>query len=375
MSIRVDISNHMLNWAMDRAGVTIEDFPRSFPPVQKWLDGECKPTVKQLEAFSRKVFLPYGFLLLPDPPDEKLPIPYFRGDSRLTENVSVNVYDTILTIQNRQDWLRSYLIDNGHEELPFVGKFDESSGVSEIVDDIRNELGLNPNWAEEFPSWEKALSHLVELIEDIGIITSFNGVVGNNTYRKIALEECRGFVIVDKYAPFLFVNNSDYKSAQMFTIVHELAHIWTGKSAGFDFRKMQPADDPIEQLCDKVAAEFLVPEAEFIAEWRKNKNIKSVARKFKVSQIVIARRALDTGQWSKRDFFAFYDDYQQTEVIKKNRTSAGGDFYATARKKVSITFASHIHNAVKSGKLMYRDAYRLTSLKGDTFEKFFAKSL
>ncbi len=55
----------------------------------------------------------------------------------------------------------------------------------------------------------------------------------------------------------MFINNSDGKAAQMFTISHELAHIWTGHSAGFDFRELLPANDPVELLCDKVAAEFL----------------------------------------------------------------------------------------------------------------------
>lgn len=92
------------------------------------------------------------------------------------------------------------------------------------------------------------------------LLPFFNGVVENNSHRKISVYECRGFVLVDEMAPFMFINNADWKSAQMFSIVHELAHIWTGHSAGFDFRRLQPADDPIEKLCDQIAAEFLVPE-------------------------------------------------------------------------------------------------------------------
>ena len=80
----------------------------------------------------------------------------------------------------------------------------------------------------------------------------------------------------------MFINNADSKSAQMFTIVHELAHIWTGHSAGFDFRKLQPADDPIEILSNQVAAEFLVPENTFNEKWNNNPNIRSASRYFKV---------------------------------------------------------------------------------------------
>jgi hypothetical protein len=94
-----------------------------------------------------------------------------------------------------------------------------------------------------------------------------------------------------------------------------------------------------------------------------------------VSEIVIARRALDTGKISRNEFFAFYEEYKNREFVKKQNQGSGGDFYATARKRLSLTFASHINNAVKSGQLLYRDAYKLTSMKGDTFDKFFAKGI
>jgi len=131
------------------------------------------------------------------------------------------------------------------------------------------------------------------------------------------VDECCGFVLVDKMAPFMFVNNSDGKAAQMFTIVHELAHVWTGKSAGFDFRKLQFANEPIELICDKVAAEFLVPEKTFKRIWQKNPTIKYASRYFKVSEIVIARRALDTGMITKKECFEFYEEYTNREFDKK----------------------------------------------------------
>jgi Zn-dependent peptidase ImmA (M78 family) len=314
-------------------------------------------------------------LFLPEPPKEKLPIPFFRTNSAQTNKVSINVYDTILLLQQRQNWLKEYLRENEFEPLPFVGRFKDSNNVAEIVNNIRTVLGLTEDWARHFRTWQDTLNHLVEIIEDKGIITVFNGVVENNTSRPIEVDECRGFVLVDEVAPFMFINNSDGKAAQLFTIVHELAHIWTGHSAGFDFRTLQPANDPIEVLCDKVAAEFLVPENAFNEQWMNDKSISSSARFFKVSEIVIARRAFDTGKISKAQFFAFYEAYKNREFIKKQSQGSGGDFYATVKKRLSLTFASHVSNAVKTGQLLYRDAYRLTSMKGDTFDKFFAKTI
>ena len=375
MRTEVNVNANMLTWAIDRAGYELHEFAEKMPKVTAWISGEKKPTVKQLENFSKKVHLPFGYLFLPEPPKEKLPIPFFRTNSLQAEKVSVNVYDTILLVQQRQYWLKEYLDDNGFDRLNFVGKFKNSQDVFAIVDSIRTTLGLAEDWARNFRTWQETLNHLIEIIEDKGIITIFNGVVENNTSRPIEVDECRGFVLVDDLAPFMFINNADGKAAQLFTIAHELAHIWTGHSAGFDFRKLQPANDPIEILCDKVAAEFLVPEKTFNEQWAKNPSISNASRFFKVSEIVIARRALDTGKITKGQFFQFYEQYKNREFVKKQNQGSGGDFFATARKRLSVTFASHVSNAVRTGQLLYRDAYKLTSMKGDTFDKFFAKNI
>lgn len=376
MKTEIDIKPDIITWAIARAGYELQEFAAKFPKALDWIEDKKKPTVKQLEKFSHKVHLPFGYLFLPEPLIEKLPIPFFRTNQRAGQasaNVSVNVYDTIQLMLQRQDWLRDYLKDNEFEPLPFVGKYTGSQNHQEIVADVRKILGLDNEWASSFQKWEDALEHLTKKIEDVGIIIVFNGVVENNTSRPIKVEECRGFVLVDEIAPFMFINNADGKAAQLFTIVHELAHIWTGHSAGFDFRQLLPANNPVELLCDKVAAEFLVPETFFNRIWQVRPDIQYVAKHFKVSQIVIARRALDLGKINKASFFKFYNNYVNQVQYKKENQASGGDFYATTKKRLSMTFAAHVNQAVKNNKLLFRDAYKLTSLKGDTYKKFFDK--
>jgi len=371
MRTTVKIDANMLTWAITRAGYDLHEFTEKVSGVKEWIEGKRNPTVKQLETFSKKVYLPFGYLFLSEPPKEQMPVPFFRTDKNINQSIDINVYDTILLLQQRQEWLRNYLKENEFSPLPFVGKYKRNQNVNDIVNDIRDTLSLSEDWATSFKTWQQALDYLVQQIEDKGIITVFNGVVDNNTHRKIFVDSCRGFVLVDNMSPFMFINNADAKAAQMFTVVHELAHIWTGHSAGFDFRKMQPADDPVERLCDKVAAEFLVPKNKFISVWKELPDVQFASRYFKVSQIVIARRALDTGRINKKQFLAFYNEYIKKEYKSK---SSGGDFYATSKKRLSITFAAHINTAVKSGQLLYRDAYKLTGLKGDTFQTFFSKN-
>ncbi|WP_299430740.1 ImmA/IrrE family metallo-endopeptidase [uncultured Maribacter sp.] len=371
MSTRIEnINSDLINWAITRAGNELDEFYLNNPSVAEWVAGTKKPTIKQLEDFTHKVHVPFGYMFLNQPPQEEIPIPFFRtGDSK-REKVSLNVYHTIQIIKERQNWLTNYLQESEYPDLEFIGKYNVNSNYKEVVNDIRNTLNLTVNWASKLGTWEQALDYLTLQIEEIGIIVNFNGIVGNNTRRKIPVDECRGFVIVNNKSPFLFINSADAKAAQMFTLIHELAHIWLGESAGFDNKQMLPADDPIEKFCDKVAAEFLVPEIFFKEKWKSTQNIKHLSRVFKVSPIVIARRALDLKLLSKPSFFQFYNDYISEYLNKKDNQSSGGNFYATAKKRISLRFASYVNSAVKENTLLYRDAYRLTSLKGNTYEKF-----
>ena len=374
MATRLEnINAELIEWAILRAGNDLDEFKSSNAKIEQWLSGEASPTIKQLEKFTQKVNVPFGYMFLQEPPQEEIPIPFFRtGQANpRAEKISLNVYHTIQILQERQSWLTEYLDNSDYDDLNYVEKFNADTSYDVIVNDIKKELGLQNDWASKFNTWEETLSYLTIRIEEIGIIVNFNGVVGNNTRRVIKPTECRGFVLVNKKAPFLFVNSTDAKAAQMFTIIHELAHIWIGETAGFDNKQMLPADDPIEKLCDKVAAEFLVPSRYFIEKWGINNDFKYLSKMFKVSQIVIARRALDLGLINRPRFLTFYNGYIEALRLKKDSSkTSGGNFYATAKKRISLRFASYVNNAVKENSLLYRDAYRLTTLKGNTYDKF-----
>jgi Zn-dependent peptidase ImmA (M78 family) len=271
--------------------------------------------------------------------------------------------------------MTDYLQENGYEQLSFVGKFSDTNDIQEIVDDIRKTLNLEDNWASKLSSWTIAKDFLTERVEDIGIFTVFNSIVSSNTHRPIKVEECRGFVLVDKYAPFMFINSADSIAAQIFTLAHELAHIWLGKSAGFDLRQLLPASDPNEIFCDKIAAEFLVPQILLSEALLKTDKLEELARIFKVSQLVIARRLLDLKKINRVEFFKFYEDYRKYELKKKESKSYGGDFYNIEKKRLGVRFANYVYQAVQENKLLVRDAYRLTDLSGNTFHKFMKEHL
>lgn len=376
MATRVKKFNrNNIEWAIQRAGAELDDLLIAFPKLMDWINEVSDPTVKQLEKLTKRLHVPFGYMFTDDLPEETLAFPFFRSGKEPSAKVSLNVYHTIQILKDRQTWLTEHMEESGYEELPFVGKYNLDSNVIEIVNDIRNTLELQTNWASKHPTWERTLDFLTYKIEEIGVIVTFNGVVENNTKRKIDVDECRGFALVNKMAPFLFVNSADTKAAQMFTLIHELAHIWLGVSAGFDLDQMIPADDPIELLCDNVAAEFLVPTELLTKVYKTEQRIITLSRIFKVSPIVIGRRLLDNGLMTKEDFFQFYNAYIDFINKRKESQGTGGNFYATAKRRISLRFANYINNAVKENKLLYRDAYKLTSLKGDTYSRFMKEQL
>ena len=366
-----NISPNILRWAFQRAGYNEEKAIDVFPRLREWLSEEKKPTISQLQKFSSKFFVPFGHLFLQQVPTETIPFPMFRGDAGLNNLFDLNVYDTVMNVQRRQEWLEDYLNDNEIDTCHIVGSIQLDTPISTAVALLRNTLQLEPRWAFGLLRAEMAIGILTQKLEDAGVFLAFNGVVGNNTHRTLKVSECRGFALVNKTAPYIFVNSADSKSAQMFTLIHETAHIMLGVSAGHAGDSLFN-HDVVESYCDKVAAEFLVP-ADVIREvW--NGDIKWASCKFKVSEIVVARRAHDLGLMSDSDYQSFWMEYSRRPVNTK-KDSSGGSFYMTSVKRVGKLFAIHVRNAVNNRQLSYTDAYRLTGLYGNTYQHFMNNSI
>jgi Zn-dependent peptidase ImmA (M78 family)/transcriptional regulator with XRE-family HTH domain len=369
MADRVNIPKERYSWAIQRAGLTVDGYMNSHPnvPLSEWMSGEKEPTVKQLEAFAKSVNVPFGYLFLEKTPKEEVPFPMFRGEAGRSDHFDLNVYDTVNNLQLRQDWLEDYLQENEIDTCKYIRSVTLQTPVGETVSKLRTMLGLQPRWAFGLVRTEAAVSKMTEALEDAGIFVAYNGVVGNNTRRPISVSECRGFALVNDTAPYIFVNSGDAPTAQLFTLVHETVHLMLGISAGH-----AEADtlchDANEKYCDMVAAEFLVPAAELRSVW--NGDTKDTARKFRVSELVVARRAHDMGLLTNDEYNAFWMEYRKRPLKKKERESGGGNFYRTSVKRVGRLFAIHVKNAVADRQLSYLDAYRLTGLYGNTYTHF-----
>lgn len=374
----ISIKPELLIWARKRAGFEVSELLKYFPKLAEWEQGHSAPTLKQLEDLAKRLLAPLGYFFLPAPPEEKLPIPDFRSvhDAPI-HNPSPDLMETIFSMQSRQAWFRDFIIDEGAEPLPFVGSASLRDKPNEVAKKIRAALGIDAGWIRSVKKWSDAFSGLWLNAEQAGIIIVCNGIVGNNTSRILDVEEFRGFVLPDSFVPLVFINNADAKAAQMFTLAHELAHIWIGSAGVLNFREMKPADNETELFCNAVAAEMLVPLDELAVACKDRRSFYELASYFKVSPLVVARRLLDAGLIKKDEFFKFYNGYMAEVRAKKEAKKAakesGGNFYANCDYRIGRQFANAVGRAVKSGKMLYHDAYKLTGLQRATFDKYVLK--
>jgi len=373
----VSINKELISWARQRAGLEVTDLLKLFPKFVEWEQGTSAPTLNQLEKLARKMCAPLGYFFLPKPPEEKLPIPDFRSvDDAPIQQPSPDLLETVFMMQRRQAWFRDFIIEEGAEPLAFIGSANMGKSPEEIAKDMRAVFGIKAHWAAAFKTWKDAFGSLWLNAEQAGVLVVCNGIVGFNTSRILDVEEFRGFVLPDSFAPLVFINNADAKAAQMFTLAHELAHLWLGSAGVLNFRQLEPSDNKTEKFCNQIAAEFLVPSDELNKIWGENNSFYSLSAHFKVSPLVGARRVLDAGLIGRDEFFKFYNTYMSNVQLQKEARRAkesGGNFYNNCDFRIGRPFAGTIARAVKGGKLLYRDAYKLTGLQGTTFDKYVLK--
>jgi Zn-dependent peptidase ImmA (M78 family) len=349
---------------------------RKFPKLAEWEAGDVLPTMRQLEDYANATYTPIGFFFVPSPPPEELPLPDFRtfSDQELA-TPSPDLLDTIYACEQRQDWYRGYAEHHGLDAVEVVGSLELATPPAEAAGALRDSLGFGLARRVAFPNWTEALAGLAEHAEAAGVLVMINGVVGNNTHRKLNPQEFRGFALVDALAPVVFVNGADTKAAQIFTLAHELAHIALGGSAVSrpDLADLETSNE-VERWCNLVAAELLVPAGSITAEYLPDDDLTAeldrLAKLYKVSTLVVLRRILDVGLMTKTRFRSAYAVELERVLDLAARAGSGGSFYNTQPVRISKTFTRALISDTTEGRTLYRDAFRLLgSKKPSAFEK------
>jgi Zn-dependent peptidase ImmA (M78 family)/DNA-binding XRE family transcriptional regulator len=380
------VNPDLLRWARERAHLAVDVLAHKVgtraEKVAAWETGDMRPTFKQAQKIAHAVHVPFGYLFLPMPPEEALPIPDFRTPaSRFFRAPSADLLDVLQDIKFKQDWYRDYLRQQGADALPFIGRFTIQNPVEYVARQIAATLEVTEETRRGAGSWEDYLRTLVRKAETAGIWVMITGTVAGNTHRPLSVDEFRGFAISDAYAPLIFINGKDAKAAQIFTLAHELAHLWIGADGISSPELGNPGyqDLPaVERYCNQVAAEFLLPADSFLRSWtigtdELDLGVQNLARHYRVSRVVVARRAYDL---HLLDWHTYQDFYAQ-EVERWRREQSGGegggDYYFSANVRNGERYTRTVLLNALSGRLLLRDAGRLLNVSPAKLKPFAAK--
>ena len=375
-TVNVNIQPAIISWALsqtseEKLGTKLVD------NIKHWLDGTKSPTFNQIEEFSKKSHIPLGYFFLQTPPIEQISLLEYRTlDSIQLTNPSRNLIDTIHDMEAVQEWMVNYRKEWNYDTISIVGSLKGITDISVIADTIRKDLGLNIEWYKDCGNPSEAFNKVRGLLEECGIVVMMNGIVGKNTHRALDVNEFRAFAMVNEWAPLIFINGADSAGGRLFSLFHELVHLWIGENDLYNDTKYSANGiKPIEVTCNAVAGALMVPKTVFLEKWNNNTNddihekIKELARMFRCSSSVIARRALDNKKIDQNVYNMVIADAIEAYIQTKQEKSSGGDYYRVARSKLDGVFVRALCESVNSGRTSFTEAYRLTNTTSKTFSE------
>ncbi|MBK8262673.1 MAG: ImmA/IrrE family metallo-endopeptidase [Nannocystis sp.] len=365
----------MLVWARRRAGVSKAEVASRLlggntSRLSAWETGSDQPTFEQARKLAAlfRVPLPYFFFSDP-PPEEAQPIPDLRTVGDHARPISLALRDVVRDARRKQDWLRDVRLAEDVPALSFVGACSPED-VPKAVEVLREFLGPPDEVRRRVSSEDEYLRLLCRNAEAAGVLVLRSSVVDNNNHRPIDVDDFRGFALVDTHAPVVFINTRDAPVAQVFTLLHELAHIVAGitgvsNSPVASATKTHQRSEEIS--CNKIAAEFLVPEREFRQQWDTRgvfaEKVDKLRRHFRVSRLVVARRALDLGFVGQALFWEYARPVLDKATSDRSKSEGGPAFSVLVRARNGQLFTRQVVSAARSGQLQYRDAATLLNIR------------
>ena len=362
-----------LYYYVSKAHISLDELRKSVPDIELFLSGEKQPTFSHLSKIAKKINIPTGLLLLDNPVEVESRRLQFRTlNSTQLEGVSEELRDTIIEMESKQAFLREEI----EHTLDFIGSCSIHDNVLAVASKIRQELQLDKNFQEKIAEGEM-LSFLREKINKTGVFVFFNGKVGDNTNRPLSLKEFRGFVLSDDKAPIIFINQKDETNGKVFTLIHELVHLFVGSEEIFvgagDYTSSKE-----EAFVNTVTSEILVPRDVFANAVEKagddyNDKIQFLAKKFRVSKMVIAIRLLEMKFINQAAFLSIKskleEDFKGYQQRKIQSLSKGGDYYNNLHFRMDGRFFNYVQQALQQNKISYTDAFRIigVSFKGYKF--------
>nr|WP_076388709.1 ImmA/IrrE family metallo-endopeptidase [Vaginimicrobium propionicum] len=338
MVTRVSIARPVMEWAISRTRESVDELKEreNFKRIDDWLAGKAQPTLKQAEALASAALIPFGYLLLDEPVDTRPPCPDFRtiGSKEVLE-ISPELEETIYRNEQRLTWYAEYARLVGEPRPEGSGKYTIANSPVKAAEAMRNVIG----WPDSRKHGSRdRVGQLANLLEDAGILVMRNSVLGNNTQRRLHVEEFRGFTLLSDGYALIFINSADFKSAQLFSLAHEYGHVLLGRPG---ITGQLNYDQDIERWCNKFAAEFLISVRDLRARWAHSKDLDAVTnwayKTFGVGTDPTVWSLVEDGAISRQDGQAYINN-SRGRYDPKRVGSGGPDFVTLTKSRLGKRF-------------------------------------
>lgn len=382
MADKAYITPEVIKWARESAKMTYEEAAKkvsvSVEKLQQWEEGAAQPTIRQAETLANAYKRSFALFFLPSVPADFQPLQDFRRAASPLQTASIFI---IREIQQKQAWLRETFEEGGEKPLPFVGRFSVSSKPTDVANDILVTLGINP----AYYSSQNPIKEWITKSEERGIFISRTSFIHSRL--RLNSDELQGFTIADEYAPFVFINSDDWAAPQLFTLVHEIAHIWIAQSGVSNHvdpeSKVKDKSHPVEVFCNEVAANALMPDA-LMQEISRNafassKAVFNAAKKLGVSSFALLVRARNMQIISFQEYQAFkqeadaefeaYKAKEEERKAKQKEKEGGPNPYLLRINKNSRLFTQIVIDGFRGGTIAPTQASSLLNTQVNKISK------
>lgn len=368
------ITPSVLEWAIKRAGVSAESIHKK---AEQWVSGKARPTFKQAVDLAKTLQIPFGYLWLKEPPKEQEIIPDLRtiGNGGLAQ-MPLELKTAVNDVKQKQEWFKEYAKTNGILKCEAIGRFKSSDDTQEIADDVTARLEIQDLVGSGCDK-DRMLKNLIEKIEKLGILVMRNSILRGNTKKKLNLDTFRGFAIFDEFAPLIFINTNDSKAGQIFTLMHEVAHLWIGQSgiSDLDIRE----NNKIELACNEIAAKILMPKTKIQKAFREfddDRRFERIADRFSVSTLAVLNRLRSLSLLAPCRYQELYNaELERLSRIPKTRPSGAPPPEVMIRVRNGYLFTFAVTSSVLSGDETYTNGASLLGFKNTDLINKVAKEI
>lgn len=339
-TVRIHVKWKIIAWAIQHGEKSYSDLSRNYS-LKLWENPSKEtdyPTLKQLQKFSNSTKIPFHYFLQDEVPEEKHSFVNFRTINNKEVIPSRRLIDTVHTMENRQAWMKDYLIEQGNIiKFRSIDKIDSELSIKDAANSISNLLSFADFFKNSLDD-NKFYNLLKKKISILGILVMQNGIVNTDTHRKLDLNEFRAFALYDDTIPLIFINSSDSVRGKIFSLIHELVHILIGENevlnAGPEVRTNK------ERWINAVTANILMPEeivkSKINSAKSDEENLEILSRKFHTSLLATAIRSKELHLFPNCDQLIEWARSEQEKnlIARKKKKDGGPDFYKSALSKI-----------------------------------------